>query len=53
MKDVLGTVLINHFNKNGKVLVHMKRDELGNILSYLFHHSRNIEVRGAYTLFEK
>ena len=45
--------IIEKFNRDGKVAVWLERDDVGNILSYLFIHSSSIYISGRYTIFKR
>jgi len=49
----LEEAILEKFNRDGKVIVWMDRDDISNILSYLFAHSKTIYVNGRYTIFKR
>ena len=49
----LEEVIIEKFNRDGKVAVWLDRDDVGNILSYLFIHASSVYVSGRYTIFKR
>lgn len=49
----LEQAIVEKFNRDGKVAVWMDRDDVSNILSYLFAHSETIYVNGRYTIFKR
>ena len=49
----LEEAIVEKFNRDGKVAVWMGRDDLSNILSYLFTHSETVYVHGRYTIFKR
>lgn len=51
--NALEKAIVEHFDKKGVVRVHIKKDKLENILSYLFHHSSTVEFSGNYTTFRR
>jgi len=49
----LEQAVLEKFQRDGKVAVWMGRDDLSNILSYLFENSSSIYVHGRYTIFKR
>ena len=49
----LEEAIIEKFNRDGKVAVWMGRDDVSNILSYLFANSSTIYANGRYTVFKR
>ena len=49
----LEEAIIEKFKRDGKVAVWMDRDDVANILSYLFAHSSSIYADGRYTIFKR
>ena len=49
----LEEAILEKFQRDGKVAVWMDRDDISNILSYLFAHSSSICVDGRYTIFKR
>ena len=49
----LEQAIVEKFNRDGKVAVWMGRDDLSNVLSYLFAHAKTIYVHGRYTIFKR
>lgn len=49
----LEQAIVEKFDRDGKVAVWMDRDDISNILSYLFAHSKTIYVSGRYTIFKR
>lgn len=49
----LEQAVLEKFERDGKVAVWMDRDDISNILSYLFAHSSLIYVHGRYTIFKR
>ena len=49
----LEQAIIEKFHRDGKTIVWMDRDDISNILSYLFTHSESIYVNGRYTIFKR
>ena len=49
----LEQAILEKFQRDGKVAVWMERDDISNILSYLFAHSSLIYVHGRYTVFKR
>ena len=49
----LEEAIVEKFQRDGKVAVWMDRDDVGNILSYLFTHSESVYVNGRYTVFKR
>lgn len=49
----LEKAVLEKFDRDGKVAVWMDRDDISNILSYLFAHSSSIYVDGRYTIFKR
>ena len=49
----LEQAVLEKFQRDGKVAVWMGRDDVANILSYLFTHSESVYVHGRYTVFKR
>lgn len=49
----LEQAILEKFQRDGKVAVWMDRDDVGNILSYLFMHASSVYVNGRYTIFKR
>lgn len=49
----LEEAIVEKFNRDGKVAVWLERDDVANILSYLFSHASSIYVNGRYTIFKR
>ena len=49
----LEEAIVEKFHRDGKVAVWMERDDVANILSYLFSHATTIYVNGRYTIFKR
>lgn len=49
----LEQAVLEKFERDGKVAVWMDRDDISNILSYLFANSSEVYVNGRYTVFKR
>ena len=49
----LEQAIVEKFNRDGKVAVWMGRDDLSNVLSYLFAHAETVYFNGRYTVFKR
>lgn len=49
----LEEAIVEKFQRDGKVIVWMERDNVSNILPYLFAYSSSIYVDGRYTIFKR
>ena len=49
----LEQAIVEKFDRDGKVAVWMDRDDVTNILSYLFANSATIYANGRYTVFKR
>ena len=49
----LEQAILEKFERDGRVAVWMDRDDISNILSYLFAHSSHVYVDGRYTVFKR
>ena len=49
----LEQAIVEKFDRDGKVAVWMDRDDVTNILSYLFANSATIYANGRYTIFKR
>ena len=49
----LEEAIVEKFDRDGKVAVWMDRDDISNILLYLFSHASSIYVNGRYTVFKR
>jgi len=49
----LEQAIVEKFDRDGKVAVWMGRDDLTNVLSYLFAHAETVYVYGRYTVFKR
>ena len=49
----LEQAILEKFQRDGKVAVWMGRDDLSNVLSYLFAHAETVYFNGRYTVFKR
>lgn len=49
----LEQAILEKFERDGRVAVWMERDDVANILTYLFANSATIYVNGRYTIFKR
>lgn len=49
----LEQAILEKFQRDGKTIVWLGHDDIANILSYLFTHSKSIYIHGRYTIFKR
>lgn len=49
----LEQAILEKFDRDGKVAVWMGRDDVSNIILYLFSHASSIYFNGRYTIFKR